>query len=84
MNTHEYSANHRDQILNSVICGCFHCLAIFKPVEIVEWCDKAQTAICPHCNIDAVIGSGSGFVIDDEFLEDLNKQSFGRQNKGKL
>ena len=73
---YEYTSNHREQVLNSALCGCFYCLTIFKPSEIVEWCDRGQTAICPHCNIDSIIGSGSDYVIDDEFLRDLNRQSF--------
>ena len=82
MKPHELSFKHREQVLNSAVCGCFYCITIFKPTEIVEWCDKGQTAICPHCNIDSIIGSGSGYIIDDEFLRDLNRQSFTR-NKGK-
>lgn len=81
MNPYEYSANHRVQVLNSAFCGCFHCLTIFQPSEIIEWCDKAQTAICPHCNIDAIIGSGSGHKITDEFLNELNQQYFRSRNK---
>jgi hypothetical protein len=35
--------------------GCYYCLSIFKPEEIVAYTDKDETAICPRCNIDSVI-----------------------------
>ena len=78
MTTHKYTSNHREQVLISVICGCFQCLAIFKPSKIVNWCDRYQTAMCPHCHVDAVVGSGSGYEINDKLLREMNKKSFGR------
>jgi len=34
-------------------------------------------AICPYCGIDAVIGSESGFPIDDpDFLKEMNEHWF--------
>jgi hypothetical protein len=36
----------------------------------VEWTDKKDTAICPHCGIDAVIPVRSE---DDKDLENLSK-----------
>jgi hypothetical protein len=52
---------HRDEILASDMCGCFYCLAVFPPNEVTEWTDKTvgigQTALCPKCGIDSVIGA---------------------------
>ena len=77
---HEFSIYHRDQILKSDICGCFYCLAIFKPSDIKEWVDERNgigtTALCPGCGIDAAIGSTSRFVITKEFLERMNRHLF--------
>ncbi len=60
--------------------GCFYCLRIFSPAEIVEWVDEVDrvgtTAICPHCGIDSVIGSLSGDPITREFLGAMHKQWF--------
>jgi hypothetical protein len=78
---HQYSSNHRKQIEQSDVCGCFSCLAKFKPCAIEEWVDEnedkiGQTALCPRCEIDSVIGSESGFIITDELLNKMNKHWF--------
>jgi hypothetical protein len=49
-------------------CGCFYCKSIFAPSKIVEWVDDDDTALCPFCGIDSVIGSASTFPITAEFL----------------
>ena len=83
---HRESIRHRKQIFNSDICGCFYCLKIFKPTEITDWCDYealetggekvGQTALCPYCSIDAVIGSASGYPITKEFLKKMSTHWF--------
>ena len=65
---HAHSSKHREELQASQACGCFFCQEIFSPERIEEWCDKGQTAICPSCGIDAVIGSESGFPITKAFL----------------
>lgn len=70
---HKHSSFHKNEILQSDYCGCFYCLSIFKSNEIVEWIDeekpKGETALCPFCTIDSVIGDKSGFpVADKDFL----------------
>ncbi len=42
---HKHSINHREEILNSSLCGCFYCLKIFQPSKIVEWADSGKCAI---------------------------------------
>lgn len=73
---HKYSSNHKKQLLNDEKCGCFYCLTIFNPKEIMEWVDNDKTAICPYCDIDSVIGLSSGFPITKEFLKKMNKYWF--------
>lgn len=65
---HMYSANHRKQIEASDLCGCFYCLKIFAPAEILEWVDNESTALCPRCGVDSVIGNRSGVPITSGFL----------------
>lgn len=79
---HRRSANHRDDVLASEICGCFYCCGRFRPSEIDEWVDRdddgvPQTALCPHCGIDSVLGSASGFPIDRDFLSLMRTRYFG-------
>lgn len=81
MDAHQHSINHRTEIMGSEICGCFHCLAIFEPVRIEAWIDEnengqGQTALCPKCGIDSVIGLGSGHSITKTFLRKMNSHWF--------
>jgi len=74
---HRYSSNHKQQLLQDKVCGCFYCLEIFSPSEIGEWVpDSGETAICPYCGIDSVIGESSGYPITKEFLSAMNKVWF--------
>jgi hypothetical protein len=75
---HKYCANHKTKLLKDKKCGCFHCMKIFSPSEITDWIedDTDQTAICPHCGIDAIIGESSGFPITKEFLEKMYEHWF--------
>jgi hypothetical protein len=70
---HAHSNKHRAEILASKRCGCFYCYALFSPREIKEWTDQdlkgqGQTAICPKCGTDSVLGDKSGYAITREFL----------------
>lgn len=63
--------------MNDSSCGCFYCLTIFSPSEIVEWIqDEKETAVCPYCGIDSVIGESAGYPITKEFLEKMQKYWF--------
>ena len=78
---HKHCIRHRDEILGSKVCGCFYCLETFPPSEIHEWTDFSgdgigQTAICPKCGIDAVIGDKSGYPVTWAFLEKMQAYWF--------
>lgn len=79
---HKHCKSHKEEILSSALCGCFYCLATFSPTEIVDWLDEnptnapatkrtGQTALCPRCGIDSVVGSASGYPITNEFLQKM-------------
>lgn len=74
---HRFSSSHREGLLVSKECGCFYCLRQFLPDEIVDWTDGEETAICPHCGIDAVIGDISGYEITPYFLLMMREHWFG-------
>lgn len=40
---HKRSAQHRDEIMASSVCGCFYCLGTYPPGEIAEWVDDGAT-----------------------------------------
>jgi hypothetical protein len=73
---HEHCSLHRAELEASAICGCFYCGETFLPTAIGEWIDDNQTALCPKCTIDSVIGSASGFPIKPEFLTRMHDHWF--------
>ncbi len=74
---HRFSIYNKDQITKSSRCGCFYCVKIFSPDEIDEWIDPDEdTALCPYCDIDSVIGDASGYEITEEFLKKMNERWF--------
>jgi hypothetical protein len=78
---HKRSIRHRAEIEASAVCGCFYCEKMFAPSEIEDWTDTSnplpeQTALCPHCGIDSVIGDKSGYAITRAFLAEMNKWWF--------
>lgn len=73
---HKFSSQHRKALEKDKNCGCFYCLATFPPTKIEEWCDNEQTALCPYCGIDSIIGESSGFPITKEFLKGMHSVWF--------
>ena len=77
---HRHAMRHRAEVLASAVCGCFYCGATFPPTAITEWVDPwestGQTALCPTCGIDSVIGSESGYPLTPEFLAAMKAQWF--------
>src|SRR5690242_9430689 len=77
---HAHCALHRAEVERSEVCGCFYCEAIYPPSEIAQWIQDrnvvrnatGETAICPRCGIDSVIGSASGYPIDSAFLKQMH------------
>lgn len=72
----EHATFNRKTLSQSTECGCFHCLTFYSPDEITTWVDKdetgiGQTAVCPYCNIDSVIGSASECPMTIEFLNGM-------------
>jgi len=72
------SMNNKTALNDDTICGCFSCLTIFNPKEIIEWCQDVddETALCPYCGIDSVIGESAGLPITIDFLKKVNKEYF--------
>lgn len=73
---HKFSSKHRAELKKDKVCGCFYCLEIFHPNQIQEWWDDDDTAVCPYCGIDSVIGESSGFPITEAFLGGMHKVWF--------
>lgn len=51
-------------------CGCFFCLKVFSPGEIVQWSDKeGKAALCPYCGNETVLWGRPGMPITEDFLK---------------
>ena len=77
---HAHSIRHRAEVLASSACGCFYCCATFSPNTITGWADsetgEGQTALCPRCGVDSVLGDRSGFELSPEFLAKMKRYWF--------
>ncbi|MDT3381149.1 hypothetical protein RNI52_27735 [Labrys neptuniae] len=75
---HRQTTNHRQELEKSASCGCFYCCQTFTVAKIEEWIDDEEgTALCPYCGIDSLIGSASGYPVNDrEFLQAMHKLWF--------
>ncbi|MFA6542901.1 MAG: hypothetical protein WCS99_00645 [Limisphaerales bacterium] len=79
----QHTLQNRAEVLASEVCGCYFCFNTFGPSAVREWYDEidgrivvhseGQTARCPHCHLDGIIGSASGFPITHDLLEELSR-----------
>jgi hypothetical protein len=65
-------------------------MQIFPPDQIVAWtgldfsdidnpeAEGKQTALCPYCGSEAVLGDKSGYPIESNFLSRMNEAWFHR------
>lgn len=72
---HKHTFENRREIEQSSMCGCASCQSIFPASEIESYIkDKnGDTALCPYCSTDAVIGDACGLTIDERILRKLGK-----------
>lgn len=63
----KHSQHNKAEVEVSTKCACFFCRAVFDPKAIIIY-SEGDTAICPNCGIDAVIGDKTGFDLSEEFL----------------
>ena len=68
----KFSLMNRDMIALSQKCGCFHCLKEFERKDIKEWTDNNDTAVCPFCSNECVIGDACGYEINPQSLQNAH------------
>ncbi len=76
-----HASKHRVELEASDRCACFFCFRKFAPTDIKVWIEGSQTALCPGCGIDAVLGSASPHSIDDRFLRKMHQHHFAYRSK---
>jgi hypothetical protein len=72
--THRASMRHREAVEAAREVSCFFCLRVSPTSAVTEWADAGQTALCPHCEIDAVL---PGYV-DPKLLARMHEYYFLR------
>ena len=77
----KHASRHKNELHESQRCACFFCFRTFVAKDITSWIDQNQTALCPKCGIDSVLGSASGHSIDDRFLRKLHQHHFGYRSR---
>lgn len=61
-----------DDIWRTCYSSCFHCCKPICNGDISEWIDGGETALCPHCGIDAVLPG----EYPDDFLAEMRAHYF--------
>lgn len=56
--------------------GCYSCCKVFLANEIKEYTDDGETALCPYCSVDAVVGDASGYLVTEDNLRIASKYWF--------
>lgn len=75
---HRMSMGNWAKRLVSSNAGCFFCGGIYPSIEIREHVDEedgSKTALCPYCDIDAVIFDVDA-TLSDEMLNELQSEYF--------
>lgn len=75
---HRFCTANREMLEQNSKCACFYCKRIFDPKKITEWIDDrdGQTAVCPYCYIDSVIGESAGYPLSGWFIEEMHRYWF--------
>jgi hypothetical protein len=77
---HEHSFKNRAEIARSHLCACFHCLNTYPASEVTDWTGDengvGQTALCPRCPVDSVLGDASRLPLEPGFLRAMRVRFF--------
>jgi hypothetical protein len=71
------SIGNKERLADAKDCGCFFCLSHFPPSAVECWADEGgETAVCPECGIDSVIGEHDDERVSDDLLRAMNERFF--------
>lgn len=68
----EQSFNNRERVVSAEKCSCYSCGCEFKGSDVQTFANDGDTAICPNCQVDAVLP----FVPSQEILASAKKYWF--------
>lgn len=74
----KYATSNEKEIQKSKIAGCYFCLRVYPASEITDedYLVEERTAMCPHCQVNAVLPDTSGFELSTETLEKIHNYYF--------
>ncbi len=81
---HKHTIRNREELEKSKVVFCISCRSFVHPSDITEYVDGGKTGICPHCDIDALIGDACGIKLTDKLLTDLHYKYFSNNPTIKL
>ena len=71
---HRHCIYNRAELERSRDIGFFSCMKIFHNAQLInEYCDGGETALCPCCSKDSLIGDASGYPITMTFLHGMHE-----------
>lgn len=74
---HRQSIGNKARLSDAKDCGCFFCFSHFPASAAEYWDDEGgETAVCPKCGIDSVIGEYDDERIPDDLLRAMKKRFF--------
>ena len=73
---HTYSSHNRNLVAVANKCYCFYCKTISDSLEIKDYADNGQTAICPKCGIDSIIPDSIEETMDEKTIAEMNEYWF--------
>lgn len=73
---HAYSSHNKKLIDTAEKCYCFYCKSSMKSDEIKTYIDNGQTALCPKCDIDAIIPDSIEDTVDEQVISEMNEYWF--------
>jgi len=79
---HNHSFENHEEIKKSIICYCFYCKEASASSQVEDWADEDQTALCPLCGIDAVVGDAAGFEMTPALLQTMHEFWFEQKFVG--
>lgn len=78
---HGHSMNNRETLSRSEMCGCFSCFVVIPVARITRWVDTGETAVCPECGVDSIIGDAAKIPLTEEFLDAMYQHWFTAAHK---
>lgn len=73
---HAYSSHNKELIEKANKCYCFYCKSSMEKSDIKCYIDNGQTALCPKCQIDAIVPDSIEDAVDEQIISEMNEYWF--------